>query len=564
MRRWTVFLSAVAAVFLVLLLPNPALAADYEITESVIDAQAGEDGLVNVKEFHTYSFSGKFNGITRELHPMAGTKILDVAGFEDGRPLKTERDGNLYKVHRSGKNETVTVELHYTIADALSKHEDGVEFIWPFFDDRNESDYEKMTIFVRPPSPSSNTEALGYDALYRSEKVEPDGTARFGPVRVKSEKNGDVRVVFDAALFPGLAASGGTVRDGLAADRTRLAEEAAAAERRHETAIKAGNIVLPIAGAPLLFVFIREWLIAKRKKEEARREAALDRLEVPQTALSMPAVLQFTSTGGVPQAEWLSASLLDLIRKGLVVQLSDELFERTDRLAGEDHEQILLDLFFRVLANPEGRLDLSRLGELTQSEQQADSYEAKMAEWAALVDVEVKTAGLKEKRPLTRTILSSVGVMLVGLAIYFGIAEAFVHVLIAGLLAFILFVTAALLKPLTPEGHLIRAGWNAFSEQFGKLDPEEWRTLPQDDRLRGYIYAVGMKDKHLGTQFSEFSSLERRTPSGTAAVYADPFVMTHAFSIAGSNVAQHSTSASSSGTSAGGGAGGGGGGSGAF
>ncbi|MET3575061.1 DUF2207 domain-containing protein [Bhargavaea ullalensis] len=564
MKRLMPVLIAVLTVCAVLLLPGRVLAVDYDIEESTIDAQADENGRVFVTEHHTYSFSGKFNGITRLLVPKTGTDIIDFSANEGGRELRTEKDGDLYKVHRNGKSETVTVEMRYTIMDAIVMHEDGAEFHWPFFDDRNESDYDKMTITIRPPAASSGTEALGYDALSKTERVEPDGAVAFGPVRVPSGSNGDIRVVFDSKLFPALTSSGGTIRDKLAAERKRIADEAAAAQKRHEQAVTAGNVALPAAGAVLLFILVKEWMIARRKKDEARRETDAGRLTVPDGPLSMPAVLQFVEPAGAASPEWLSAALLDLIRKGLVTQVSDEMFERTDNVPAHRHEQILLNLLFGELADAEGRFDLGELPEMTKSEKMADRYEEGLAKWFGAVNDESKETGFREKRTGAATLLSAIGIFLIGLSVYFGIAGAFVHLAVAIVLTIALFATALFLKPLTREGHRIRTGWKAFSEQFDQLDPGDWQALPKDDRLRGYIYAVGSKNKHLGSQFEQFGAARRQRFAGPG-LYADPFIMSHSFSLASANASTYSSStAAGSVGGGGGGTGGGGGGSGAF
>src|SRR5690606_17568713 len=117
-----------------------ALAVEYSISEVVIDAQVNSDGTVSVVEHHIYEFEDDFNGITREIVPKEGSSIQKFSGYENGQELEVEREGDLYKVFRAGDDETVSFELRYEIQDAVDKFEDGAEFYWPFFDDRNESD----------------------------------------------------------------------------------------------------------------------------------------------------------------------------------------------------------------------------------------------------------------------------------------------------------------------------------------------------------------------------------------------------------------------------------------
>ena len=107
------------ATLLLFLFPAAAMAVDFEITDSTIEAKMDKSGRVNVTEYHTYQFEGDFNGVTRMLVPKEGTDISEFNAFEDGKPLKTERDGDLYKVFRSGEDEKVTIELRYVIEDSV-------------------------------------------------------------------------------------------------------------------------------------------------------------------------------------------------------------------------------------------------------------------------------------------------------------------------------------------------------------------------------------------------------------------------------------------------------------
>lgn len=105
-----------------------------------IDAYLQDDGNVDVIERQTYSFDGKFNGITRAPIAKKGTKITDVQAREDRKALKVEQDNGEYKIYRSGKDEQVTIELTYTIENGVEIYTDATQFQWPFFDSNNQSD----------------------------------------------------------------------------------------------------------------------------------------------------------------------------------------------------------------------------------------------------------------------------------------------------------------------------------------------------------------------------------------------------------------------------------------
>ncbi|KZE38575.1 hypothetical protein AV656_06620 [Bhargavaea cecembensis] len=548
--------------FLLLLFPTASFAVEFEITDSRIDARADHSGNVSVTEFHTYEFKGDFNGVTRTLIPKDHTKITGFSAFEDGQPLKTEMDGDLYKIFRGGEDERVTVELHYQIEGAITRYEDGAEFYWPFFDDRNEADYGNMTINVAPPEPASGTEVIGYDEAADTGRVEQDGTAKFILGHVGSGENGDIRVVFDGSLFPSLNAVPGTIRDKIATEQNRLTEELAAAEERHRNAVLIGNIVLPAAFLLLLGVFLKERNLSRRKLAEARRQAEALGFRTPDEIVSMPAAIQFMSPAIGTGPERLSAALLDLIRKGQVVQESATRFEETDKTPEHKQEEILRSFLFDSFGDGTGGFDLEQLKSRTEDDEQAGEYSNRVAEWSGTVSLELKEAGLKEAHPGTSVILALIGSILAGIAIYFGMGEAWIHLGIAIPPALAALIGAAFYRPLSDKGHLLREQWQFFSGQFKISGAEEWTSMPREDRLRGYIYAIGTKNKDIDLPFAKFADTRQSSSDIPPAVIVyDPLVMNRSFAVAGEHAA-YSSSASSS--SSGGGVGGGGGGSGAF
>ncbi|WP_396266060.1 DUF2207 domain-containing protein [Halobacillus salinarum] len=134
------------------LFPLKALAVDFSIDQTQIDAYLQEDGNVKVQEQHTYSFEGQFNGITRTLIPKKGTAIKNFKAEEKGRSLKIKKDGSFYKVYRSGSDESVTITLSYTIENGVEVYSDAAQFYWPFFDKSNESTYHELSITIHPPN----------------------------------------------------------------------------------------------------------------------------------------------------------------------------------------------------------------------------------------------------------------------------------------------------------------------------------------------------------------------------------------------------------------------------
>lgn len=550
------------ATLLLFLFPAAAMAVDFEITDSTIEAKMDKSGRVNVTEYHTYQFDGDFNGVTRMLVPKEGTDISEFNAFENGKPLKTERDGDLYKVFRSGEDEKVTIELRYVIEDSVILYEDGAEFYWPFFDDRNEADYGRMIITVAPPEPATGTEVIGYDEAAGTGTVESDGSARFDLGHVGSGENGDIRVVFDGSLFPSLNTVSGTIRNTIADERARLAEEQEAAEARHRNAVLIGNIMLPSAGLLLIAVGWIEWKSARRKRESARLKAEENGFRVPDETISMPAAVQFTATAISAEPERLSAALLDLIRKGQVVQVTETRFEETDQAPEHKHEEIFRSILFDSFGDGTGVFDLDELKRRTEDDEIAGEYSNRVAEWMGTVAEEIKQARLREAHSGTSVLLALTGSVLAGTAIYFGIAGALVHLAIAIPLAAGCLITAAFHRPLSEKGHLLREQWRTFTEKLDGAGIDDWKSLPREDRLRGYIYAIGTKNKDIDLPFARFAETRQTSTEVPVFFGYDPLIMNRSFAVAGTHAAHSSSSSANS--SSGGGTGGGGGGSGAF
>ncbi|MCM3087023.1 DUF2207 domain-containing protein [Bhargavaea ginsengi] len=547
---------------LLFLFPAAAMAVDFEITDSTIEAKMDKSGRVNVTEYHTYQFDGDFNGVTRMLVPKEGTDISGFNAFENGKPLRIEKDGDLYKAYRGGEDETVTIEFRYVIEDAVTLYEDGAEFYWPFFDDRNESDYENMIITIAPPESASGTELVGYDEAAGTGTAETDGTARFELGQVDSGENGDIRVVFAASLFPSMETVPGTIRDTISAEQSRIAKEQEAAEARRRNAVRVGNILLPAAGILLLTLAWIGWKSSRRKREAARLKAEENDFRTPDEIISMPAAVQFTSPAASAEPERLSAALLDLIRKGQVVQVTETRFEETDQAPEHKHEEIFRSILFDSFGDGTGAFDLDELKRRTEDDMKAGEYSNRMVEWIGTVAMEIKEARLREAHPGTSGLLVLTGSVLAGTAIYFGISGALVHLAIAIPLAAGCLITAAFLRPLSDKGHLIREQWRAFTEKLDGVDLEDWQAMPREDRLRGYIYAIGTKNKHIDLPFARFAETRQASPEAPVFFGYDPLIMNRSFAVASTHAA-HSSSSSSS-TSSGGGTGGGGGGSGAF
>lgn len=537
-----------------IMVPTQAFAADFEITEVQIEAQLNEDGTADVTEQHVYEFDDDFEGITRSLIEKQGTTIEDFTASENGSELKVEKEDNLYKVYRAGDDETIQVELHYRISDAVNKFEDGAEFYWSFFDDSNESEYGDMRITVAPPAPADDVDFLGYDEAYGTGSVNEDGTVIFQMGHVPDEKKADVRAIFEPELFPDAAAQNGSMRNDIAADRERLENEAAVFAQNQQRAKKIGVPAISIAGAVLLLMILMGWLRArKRKLQSAGQEKEFF---VPKEIMSIPALLYFTNSPFLsPNA--IASSIMELVRKGNIEQLSEEHFRLVNRKTELPHETALIELLFDRVGDG-SEFTLSEVEDYTKKDTNHAAYNESIAAWNKGIADEVKAKGFHEKQPAIRWTAGVFSAIFIGLSIYTGIYELFPWMAASIALSMLALGFAIGYSPITVEGHEVRHQWRQLKKAMANLPEQEWNLLQMEDKKRAYAYLLGTDDKAAETKAASFASAASN--SGSESFAMSPLLMTTVFVAAGSNTSAHASSSSSAGT----GVGGGGGGSGAF
>ncbi|MDV6379090.1 DUF2207 domain-containing protein [Sporosarcina sp. GW1-11] len=572
--RWKL-LSIVLLAFLVL--PTSAGAVDFSITDVQINAQLQPDGTVQVKEQHTYDFDSEFNGIIREIKPKKGALIEQFTAYEKDKALKVEKKNYEYRAYRKGDSEVITVDLQYNIVHGMEKYEDGAQFYWPFFDQRNETDYENMTITVVPPSAASDVLFLGYDSAEETGKVKADGSVVFAMGTVYSGENGDIRVIYEPSLFPGMNARDGEIRPVVKEEQQRLAMARAqflADQQRAGTiggvSVAAGFIAVVVIG---MFANGRR----KRHRKEAQYEIDSNGFYVPQSDMSMPALLLFRK--GTATIELMSAALLDLVRKGHVKQLSDEEFELADTNVKLEHEKQLIQLLFYQIGKDK-KFTLEQLKSYTKAKKNYESFNLKFTMWQKLLKEELDQYELHEKTTTERVVLSVIGLMGIGIVVYLLVYELYLLMFVAILLTLVALAFALFYRAHNYVGILLSQEWSQVEKWMKELDTKKWESLSIDDRFRVLIYGVGVKHPELDSYYNAFAHAqqqldENRTnpnqrhssnyeESYYGGMVYNPVFLAGSFSQASTNVAANTPSSDSYGSSSSGGTGGGGGGSGAF
>lgn len=549
--------------FAFLLFPFQVLAVDFSINETKIDVYLQENGHVFVTESHTYEFEGDFNGITRTIIPKENTAITEFTASEGNTSLKIEKEDELYKVYRSGSDETITVELSYSIQNGVEVYEDMGQFYWPFFDSSNESDYENLSITVHPPIPSNDVIAYGFDAAYETETIAGDGSVTFQLGYVSSGSNGDIRAAYNSGLFPEAAVLNGTIRDEILRDEQKMAEKRENFLSRQETLKNTAPYVIGAFVFFLFFLLFYGWRYRKHALLEAERFYQSNSI-VPKETMSMPAIVYYFRNHMAEYGELLTTGMMDLVRKGIVAVQDDDTYSLVKSKTDHAHEALLTELLFKKIGK-NNSFSFEQLDKHMKSTLNQKHFPNELYKYRKAIIEEINENQLYEKHLKLRWFTGLVSVLLIPLMIIYGIHDLFMWLFFSIILMIALLLFAFLFQPKTVKGHAIKQQWNEFNREFSEADIDKWSQLSHDEKERITIFSAGSKDKKLKAKNKSFIEHEA---SGDYTAYLPLFFLLTLSDTANrrfdSATDVSAASLDSGSSSSGAGVGGGGGGSGAF
>ncbi|NWO14691.1 DUF2207 domain-containing protein [Virgibacillus sp.] len=555
------------------LIPSTVFAVDFSINQSRVDAYLQKDGDVHVNEQHTYQFDGEFNGMTRTLIPSKDASIHNVTATEAEKDLKVKQEENVYKIYRSGKDETVTIQLSYTIKNSLQAYSDLVVFSWSFFDSENETDYEHFDAFIHPPEKTENSVAYGEDEAFKTEKQKEDGTIHFAMGYVDSYENGAITVSYDRSLFPGVSImEEKLIREEMLATKQALLDKEQAFLNRKSTLKEISPYVISIFSLLSLFLLFVAW----RKKQV--QELELARLSesvhfLPKQEMSLPATVAYMKHGKVGSTV-MTAALLDLERKGFIQRDNDDLHKFTviHEQTDHQHEKILIDLLFYTVGN-NGVFCTNDLKEFMENKANQDMYQKELYRYNYTVTKEIKEHHLVDKKTGTRIMAGVLSFLINPFSIVFAMHELYASMTITSFLFVFLALFAILYRPRTLKGARIYKQWKEFEEKTLQPESTSLENLTDDEQKRGLIYGIGVNHTPLHTKWTTSNKqLLHHSTSAEASSDDHTDVMMLVLATAAINTQFHDaqtavtadTTSASIGAGSGAGAGGSGGGSGAF
>lgn len=550
---------------LLITFPLSALAVDYSITNVEIKAYLQENGDVQVEEIHTYDFDSAFNGITREIIPKKGAEITGFMAKEGENPLRVEQEKHVYKIYRKGDREKITIRLFYVIKNGVEKHQDLTEFYWPFFDKRNESDYENLSITIFPPKETDRVIAFGYDSAFNKQTINRTGSVTFYFGYVPSKTNGDIRVAYSSDLFPAMVyTTNEKVKEHILQEKLSLEKKVETYMKNQEKTSQVLKSILPLIFIVFFIVLVYEYIHWRQKKQTVIEELAQQSGWIPKEKVSMPAVILHTSS---LSSKTIPVAVLDLVRKRYVKQLSEDEFQLVHTVAEHYHEKILIDwLFYEV--GWKGYFQLQDLKRYIKKESNLTKYQQKIYEWKKAVKEELTEFGVKEGKGFLRllfTIFSVLFLCCIIMSIYYDL----VALMLVYILLFIFGIGMIFFyRPLSIKGMLLKEEWHEFSKRSEQWSQTEWEKLKDDDQMRGVIYQMGIASsiEEEEEQDSFINHLSHTShPMLTYYFVAFPLFANYIHQADKQYERLFSSSNSSSSSSfSGGGVGGGGGGSGAF
>ncbi|WKA52951.1 DUF2207 domain-containing protein [Planococcus liqunii] len=543
--------------FFLLLVPAEVFAVDFGINNADIQAELDREGNAFVTERYTYEFDGDFNGITRQIKPKAGTAVTGFSASEGAKKLEVEQYGDLYKIHRTGGDETITIQLSYTISNAVEKFEDGAQFFWPFFDDRNVKTYQDLDITVSPPAAAQEVEYLGYEEAYGTALLSKDGSVTFTLGDVPAGANGDIRVIYAPELFPAADLKPGAVKNDLINDRNRLAIQQAAFEKNQQTANIVGLAALPVAAFMIAFLFG----LAFRKRRRALQDfnAQDTGAFVPDDELSIPAAIYFTKSPFLgPNA--LAAALVELVRKGLVQQHSEDQYELVSRKTELLHELTLIKLLFEQIGDGT-QFQLSDIETYTKNKTNHIPYNDSLSDWNEQVAQEVRQKNLYENHSGIRWLSVGLCTAFAALAFYTARYDLYMEMAFFGFSALAALLFAVFYMPLAARGRRIKAQWKRLGKALKKMPAEHWEQLSQNEWMRVYAFNLGCETTPINRPSAVLALSDNRANQlDQDGFYLNTLLLTGIFMAASSNTIAEADGS----TFADGGVGDAGGGSGAF
>ena len=443
---------------------NVSASDEVDLSKFNIETTIKEDGSIDMVEFITYNFSGKYNGAYRDVSikntdGMYNVKVSYVSKSGQETPFRKvntaengddnvfqilKQDTDLYriKIYSPSKDEEKTFKITYTMKNVATKYKDTGEFFYEYWSDYNETEIDNLKIHINIPdiAEDNNIKAY-YHAVSSGNASVKNGSVDYSFPHVNSKELVETRVLFPASSIP----LSSKIRNENALSRI-LKEEADYREKQQQKIAhaimikKIFNYVSMILG--LLFIIFMFPVWRKFRNNPQDIYSTYSPPELPEECT--PAVASYMVKRTV-DGRTTYATILDLWRKGYLTIEKTEFENSKDKVdfsikkvkkAAQEllkHERYFISWLFDTLGDGE-TVTTSAIKKSNES----SSFYYDFQKWSKLVEEEVKSRNYYDKKANSAgrwlILFSVIGIIvsIVSLAFraYFGIFSLLVSIFV--------------------------------------------------------------------------------------------------------------------------------------
>lgn len=518
------------SMFLFFGISSPEVAArSYDINNYDVLVEIQEDGSAYFTERITYDFDGDFNGVSFNLdyktHP--SPTDISVAVEQDGQEAATfyqstsmdagtyemeNTDGYLrFRVHNPISDDEMTVIYSYRIPEMITNYNDTAQFNRRVIGGAWDDVLGDVDVRIELPMPVEPGELKAWGHGDAAGKVTLQDNQ---VVLLEVGRNPEYTFVEANVVFPTYVTwnNPNKVSEDRLDEIVSMEERLERGEIEKRRSILIGGLVLGLFGpfAALVTLF---WLQRKNKKVNPNP------YEEPEYVYALPenispAVMNKAIFGMVPNADAVTATILDLVRRGYLIMNEIELKADYDyqisRGKAQDanlsvHESQLISWFLDTAGDGDSVI-FSEIEDIEEDTKLGEAFYKERLVWEKAVLEEARVYEERYRAPhataATVWVVLSVIANTVMLVLLTTLLNPF-----AFLLAFTGFVIAIYLvvyhvknPALTPEGDRTKKDFRAFRNMLQDVDTftmEDIGSIEMWDTYVVYAAALGISDEVL-------------------------------------------------------------------
>lgn len=509
------FIAFFTTIALLVFAGNKVQAEEIKLTKDVINAEISKDSSMNVEEDLTFKFSGKYNGVYKDISYDKAEGISDITVSEISgadttyKEVKSASNGDkgVYtieknsssirvKIYSPSKDEAKTYRITYKISGAVKKYNDIGEFYWKFIGKENETLIEKLQINVVLPEGANRGEmkAFGHGPLDGRWQIVDDRTITFSAANVSSGRYVEVRTIFPKEL---LSDTSVTINENkfeeIMAEENKYINEKLEKAKQKEKLVnntKYFSLLMSIISALIaLYIFVTR-----------KRYNRIDELVAMRDISTYnPVILSYNAKRNIEHNDLL-ASIFELVRRGYLTIEGNNDEYRIVRIRKADqgvlrHEGTLM----KWLIDKIGDGDCVTLEDIKYyNEKKPDEFGRQFNLWKNEIKLEADSLDLFDKKA------ENIKMSIVILEIIFLAAAVFfiiignINALISIAASSLVFVLLSLINTRTLEGNILYILWERMKRSIRNLNEskiEQWDNNASQGELY-LVYAVAMGLRH--------------------------------------------------------------------